>query len=96
MRAVHSPVFIFPSSNIIALLMHIFCTVCETVGSHYIPSSFTVVFTGAGLMVRGLPAEAVPVSATPSAVVTIPELSDGRDERDSTTWQQQVNSKLDL
>ena len=51
---------------------------------------------GAGLMVRGLPAEAVPVSATPSAVVTIPELSDGRDERDSTTWQQQVPSKVEL
>lgn len=47
-------------------------------------------------MVRGLPAEAVPVSATPSAAVTIPELSDGRDERDSTTWQQQVTSKVEL
>lgn len=47
---------------------------------------------GAGFMVRGLPAEAVLVSATPSAVVTIPELSNGRDEKDSNTWQQ-VTSK---
>ena len=48
---------------------------------------------GAGGMARALPAEAVSVPVSPSAVVAVSALSDGDDY---SAWQQQQAQVLDL